>query len=73
MHPYERTRRHARGDGNLPADRLDHPVVLVSHADASAYAAWLSAQLGETWRLPTELEAALKHILVGFRLVREVQ
>jgi formylglycine-generating enzyme required for sulfatase activity len=56
VHPYEHTRRHAWRDGKPPAGRLDHPVVLVSHADASAYAAWLSAQLGETWRLPTELE-----------------
>lgn len=56
IHPYERTRRHAWVDGKPPAGRLDHPVVLVSHADANAYAAWRSIQLGETWRLPTELE-----------------
>lgn len=56
IHPYERTRRHAWEDGKPPVGRLDHPVVLVSHADATAYAAWLSAQLGGTWRLPTELE-----------------
>lgn len=56
LHPYARTRRHAWVGGKPPAGRLDHPVVLVSHADAQAYAAWLSAQLGATWRLPTELE-----------------
>ncbi len=32
------------------------PVVGVSFADAEAYAAWLSEQTGETYRLPTEEE-----------------
>jgi formylglycine-generating enzyme required for sulfatase activity len=36
-------------DPNLPA-------VQVSWQDASAYAAWLSAMTGETWRLPTDEE-----------------
>jgi toxoflavin biosynthesis protein ToxD len=31
-------------------------VVLVSHADAEAYAAWLSRATGRHWRLPTEAE-----------------
>jgi formylglycine-generating enzyme required for sulfatase activity len=31
-------------------------VVLVSHADAEAYAAWLSERTGARWRLPTEHE-----------------
>jgi formylglycine-generating enzyme required for sulfatase activity len=31
-------------------------VVLVSHDDAGAYAAWFSEITGETWRLPTEIE-----------------
>lgn len=56
VHPYERTRRHAWSDGDYPAGRGDHPVVLVSHADAEAYAAWLSAQTGHVWRLPSEAE-----------------
>lgn len=56
IHPYARTRRHAWVGGKPPAGRLAHPVVLVSHADAQAYAAWLSARLDATWRLPTELE-----------------
>jgi len=30
--------------------------VLVSHADAEAFAAWLSAQTGRRWRLPSALE-----------------
>ena len=37
-------------------DRCQHPVVLVSHEDAIAYAKWLSVQTGLTWRLPNEFE-----------------
>ena len=56
IHPYDRTRSHAWRNGRPPAGREDHPVVLVSHADAAAYAAWLSEVTGQTWRLPTEAE-----------------
>lgn len=35
------------------------PVVGVSHDDAVAYAAWLSARTGARWRLPTDREWAL--------------
>lgn len=56
IHPFERTRRHAWNNGRPPEGRADHPVVLVSHKDARAYAAWLSAETGELWRLPTETE-----------------
>jgi formylglycine-generating enzyme required for sulfatase activity len=31
-------------------------VVLVSHEDAQAYAAWLGRTTGDVWRLPTEAE-----------------
>jgi len=60
-HPYGRARRHAwrvdaLGAAQPPPQRERHPVVLVSHADARAYAAWLSERTGQTWRLPTELE-----------------
>ena len=34
----------------------DLPVVQVSWEDATAYASWLSAETGETWRLPTDEE-----------------
>jgi len=56
VHPYDRTRRHAWVDGRPPEGRGDHPVVLVSHDDALAYAAWFSEVTGETWRLPSEIE-----------------
>ncbi len=56
IHPFARTRRHAWTGGTVPAGRGEHPVVLVSHADAERYAAWLSRRTGHTWRLPTEIE-----------------
>ncbi|MEW6688501.1 MAG: SUMF1/EgtB/PvdO family nonheme iron enzyme [Pseudomonadota bacterium] len=56
IHPYERTRRFAWTHGKPPAGREDHPVVLVSQADALAYARWLARRTGARWRLPTELE-----------------
>ena len=62
IHPYERTRRHAWQKGAPPKGRLDHPVVMVSHDDAKAYAAWLSKKTGKTWQLAPELwlERALR-------------
>lgn len=56
IHPYARTRRYAWVDGQPPTGRRDHPVVLVSQADAMAYAAWLNQRTGRHWRLPTERE-----------------
>ena len=56
IHPYKRTRRHAWRKKAPPVGREDHPVVLVSHADAQAYAIWLSLKTGQSWRLPTEAE-----------------
>ena len=56
IHPYARTRRHAWAEGRPPPGRETHPVVLVSHGDAVAYAGWLKSQTGRPWRLPTELE-----------------
>jgi formylglycine-generating enzyme required for sulfatase activity len=56
IHPWPRTKRHAWVNGEPPKGRADHPVVLVSHGDAAAYAAWLSRRTGANWRLPTERE-----------------
>lgn len=56
IHPFERTLRYAWAGGVPPQGRDDHPVVLVSWADAQAYAQWLSRQTGQRWRLPTEIE-----------------
>jgi formylglycine-generating enzyme required for sulfatase activity len=56
IHPYELTRRHAWIGGPPPQGREAHPVVLISHEDAEAYARWLSQSTGATWRLPTEEE-----------------
>lgn len=36
--------------------RPEHPVVMVSWHDATAYAAWLARLTGHPWRLPTEAE-----------------
>ena len=42
-----------------PNDRkADVPIVGVSYDDALSYAAWLSRQTGETWRLPRDEELA---------------
>jgi formylglycine-generating enzyme required for sulfatase activity len=40
----------------LVANPPDRPAVKISWHDASAYAAWLSRRLGETYRLPTDEE-----------------
>jgi formylglycine-generating enzyme required for sulfatase activity len=42
--------RHPFGPASVITDRLDHPVVQVAYADASAYARWANR------RLPTEAE-----------------
>lgn len=56
VHPYGRTRCHAWIDGQPPSNRDDHPVVLVSHGDARAYAGWLTRETGVDWRLPSEAD-----------------
>lgn len=56
VHPYTRTRPYAWVGGKPPPGRERHPVVLVSHDDAMAYAAWLGAKTGWVWRLPSEIE-----------------
>jgi len=54
IYPWSRTRRHAWSGRSVPDGRQKHPVVLVSRADAQAYAGWLSRRTGRRWRLPTE-------------------
>jgi len=56
IHPYGRTRRHAWAAGRPPTGRGRHPVVMVSHGDARAYAEWLTQVTGKRWRLPREAE-----------------
>lgn len=56
LHPHSATRRFAWHQGSYAEGRGDHPVVLVSRADAEAYAQWLSAVSGRAWRLPTSIE-----------------
>ena len=56
IHPWRRTRKFAWVRGRPPKGRLDHPVVMVSHGDARAYAAWLTGTTRWRWRLPTERE-----------------
>jgi formylglycine-generating enzyme required for sulfatase activity len=51
-----RSERYAWRDGQPPAGRLDHPVVLVRWEDAVAYCAWLASVIGRPVRLPTEAE-----------------
>ncbi len=43
-------------DGQPPAGRGSHPVVLIRYEDAVAYCSWLSQALGRVVRLPTEAE-----------------
>jgi len=43
-------------DGRPPHGREDHPVVLVTHAEAASYCAWRGAQRGQKRRLPTAAE-----------------
>ncbi|HVC63164.1 MAG TPA: SUMF1/EgtB/PvdO family nonheme iron enzyme [Acetobacteraceae bacterium] len=50
----ERPGRGWRNPGYAQTDR--HPVVCVSHADAAAYAEWLSRRTAQQYHLPSEAE-----------------
>jgi formylglycine-generating enzyme required for sulfatase activity len=54
VHPYAAVQRFLWDGGAPPPGRAKHPVVLVDHADAEAYAAWLSRVTGRHWRLAAE-------------------
>ena len=56
VHPFSRAKRHIWQSNKPPEGRAEHPVVLVSYQDAEAFADWLSASTGQTWRLPSETE-----------------
>mgnify|MGYP001089895505 CR=1 FL=1 len=43
-------------DGEIPADKENHPVVCVSFMDAQAYCNWLSGKTSCNYRLPSEQE-----------------
>jgi len=56
IHAYPATRKYAWQNGRPPEGRENHPVVLINHADAKAYAAWLSKLTKRVWRLPIQAE-----------------
>ncbi|MGH8070753.1 MAG: formylglycine-generating enzyme family protein, partial [Candidatus Entotheonellia bacterium] len=53
---YDAVRRFLWQDRTYPHGRGRHPVVLVTHADATAHCAWRGAQEKRRLRLPTEAE-----------------
>ncbi len=53
LHPHQRG-LDWRHPGFEPTD--DHPVVVISRSDAMAFCRWLSEQMGQTFRLPSEAE-----------------
>ena len=56
VHPYDKVRDFLWQDGIYPADKANHPVVLISYQDALAYASWRGKQTGENYRLPSAEE-----------------
>jgi len=55
VHPYSKVQEFLWQDGTYPQETAQHPVVLVSYADAVAYAEWKGSKRGK-YRLPTDLE-----------------
>ncbi|WP_428843036.1 formylglycine-generating enzyme family protein [Sphaerothrix gracilis] len=56
VHSYSEVQPYLWQGADYPAGEAQHPVVLVSYADAIAYAEWKGQQDGHTYRLPTALE-----------------
>ncbi len=56
IHPFKRTAKFQWHGGKMPEGRGNHPVTMVTIADARAYAAWLSEKTGKVWRLASEIE-----------------
>ena len=54
--PWSAAARFVWHDGRPPADRVEHPVVLVTYAEAARYCAWRGALAGQPRRLPTAAE-----------------
>jgi len=53
---YAEVARFSWKDGLPPQNKLDHPVVLVTYDEATAYCAWRGKQAGTARRLPTAME-----------------
>jgi len=56
VHPYTSVQRYRWQQGSPPKSLAEHPVVLISVADAAAYCGWRGRTEGRRYRLPTELE-----------------
>ncbi|MGF1603578.1 MAG: formylglycine-generating enzyme family protein [Thermosynechococcaceae cyanobacterium] len=56
VHPYGKVRPYLWRGNQYPTGTAKHPVVLISEADAQAFAQWKGQQDGVTYRLPTALE-----------------
>jgi len=56
VHAYQKVKPYLWRDGRHPDGRGKHPVVLVSLADALAYAHWRSDKEKQRYRLPIEAE-----------------
>ena len=56
VHPWSTVEPYRWEDGRPPGGLEDHPVVLVDHADATAYCAWRGERDGAWTRLPTSAE-----------------
>ena len=56
VHPYAEVETFLWEGSDYPSGEGQHPVVLVSYEDASAYAHWKGQQEQQTYRLPTAAE-----------------